>query len=132
MKYIWLGLATLSLSFSFGETPLALAVWATPVFLLRFTRQSSPLGGYLQALPAVAVGTVVAGWRLSPVPWTVVVIGAVVGAVLYMLPFLLDRGFTGRLGGSTGRLRGLPATLLLPLRHRRPGLGQVLCPRNRQ
>ncbi|UCH96320.1 MAG: hypothetical protein JSV88_05555 [Candidatus Aminicenantes bacterium] len=104
---VWLGLATVLTFLAGGDTPVELAVWLGPVFLLRFFRMSKPLKGFLVAFPCMFLAAVLSFKGMSPLPLHVFIIGTIIDSAVHLLPYLLDRLLAPKLPGGI-------RTLLLP------------------
>lgn len=97
MRYGYLLAAALLIYFSGGDLPVGLAAWIYTVFLLRFTRESTPLRGYLIAIPVVTLSSVLAYRGMSPIPLVVVIFSFLIESAIKLLPFLVDRLFYKKL-----------------------------------
>jgi len=104
---MWLGLATILSFLAGGDTPVELAVWLSPVFLLRFFRMSKPLKGFLMAIPCLTLASVLSSKGMSLAPMSVFIVTRLIASIIDLLPFLLDRLLSPR-------MRGGMKTLLLP------------------
>ena len=73
-RYLALFVAAVSIYFTSGDQPLALAAWLSPVFLLRFTRTGRPWQGYLGAVAVYGLARMAGNWGMSPIPVATVVV----------------------------------------------------------
>lgn len=90
-----------------GGIVSALCAWLPAVLLLRFTRLSRPLIGYL-SVAAVSATAIHILWRgMIPVPPIAYVVVCVITGLTAGLPYLVDRWLSPR-------LRGVAATLIFP------------------
>ena len=110
-RFLWLGLGAVLWLFSVGgRWDLPLAAWLFSVFLLRFSRNSRPLAGISLVWLAAIAAALFWAWELAiPMPLTTIAACVALGTV-FMLPYLLDRLLTPRLG-LIGRLLLFPAAL---------------------
>jgi apolipoprotein N-acyltransferase len=106
-KYGWLILAMLFLFFSGGDHPVEIAVWLSPLFLLRFFREVKLWRALLFALPCVVAVSLLADKGMMPFPMSIAIILTVINSAIALIPYLTDRLLS----------RSLPAsvkTLLFP------------------
>jgi len=108
MKYLWLAIGGILVWLSGGDQPFAIAMLLAPVFVLRFVRSSRGLAGYFTAVPVIALAFFVAFQSATLGGKAAFAISVLVGAVLELLPYSLDRWLVRRLAP-------LAATLVFPL-----------------
>ena len=89
--YGWLILAMLFLFLAGGDRPVEIAVWLSPIFLLRFFRETQWWKGVLISLPFIAAVTTLADKGMMPFPFSVAVILTVINSTLGLIPFITDR-----------------------------------------
>jgi apolipoprotein N-acyltransferase len=104
---IWLVLAVILSFLAGGDSPVELAVWLSPVFLLRFFRMSKPLKGFLIAIPCLTLASVLSSKGMSLAPVSVFIVTRLIASIIDLLPFFLDRLLAPRMKGGL-------KTLLLP------------------
>jgi apolipoprotein N-acyltransferase len=108
-SYLWLGIATLLLVFTYGMYRNPLGAALAPVFLIRFLRGQTVGRGFLLAFLALAVANTISWWNTTyENPAAVRIIFGVIVGLLYSIGFLLDRVLAPR-------LQGFAATLVFPL-----------------
>jgi apolipoprotein N-acyltransferase len=103
-----LGLAALCAYFAALDSPVALAAWAAPAFLLRFTRRQGVVMGFVASLFALTVAAWLAAREMTPLPAIVLITLLIVCNGLTQLAYLADR-LVHR------RLPPVAASLVLPL-----------------
>jgi apolipoprotein N-acyltransferase len=112
LSYLWLALAILLFAFGNVRWTIPLAAWLFPVFMLRFVRTQPLRRGILLVLLASVLELAIELQGFFPLSGALnylAPIGLGVGfGVLYILPYLIDRLITPRLGG-------MPGTLVFPL-----------------
>jgi apolipoprotein N-acyltransferase len=111
-SYLWLAIATVLVIFSVGSVRITLAAWLAPIFLLRFMRSKKTGRGWLWILLALLVANSIS-WRFlldmsSLPPLITAVIFFPIFALLYSIPYLIDRLLSPR-------VPGFAATLVFPL-----------------
>jgi apolipoprotein N-acyltransferase len=111
-SFLWLAIGTVLVIFSVGLMRITLAAWLAPVFLIRFMRTQKTGRGYLWILLALIVSNSIA-WRFlvdisSLPPLLTMIIFIPIFALLYSIPYLIDRVLSHR-------LPGFAATLVFPL-----------------
>lgn len=74
-----------------GEHAIGLAAWAAPVLLLRVVRTNKAKVGIPLAAAAICVGTFLAFYGMSPTPLAVYVVSVIIGSLIEILPYALDR-----------------------------------------
>jgi apolipoprotein N-acyltransferase len=99
-----LGLAALLLPFSNGVTPLPLAAWLAPVFLLRFTRTRRARVGLPIAFALLAGAALIEFRGMMPGPGLAPRLIGAVFALPAVIPYLIDRWIAPRLPVVTGTL----------------------------
>lgn len=104
---MWLVLAVILSFLADGDTPVEMAVWLSPVFLLRFFRMSKPLKGFLIAIPCLTLASVLSSRGMTLAPMSVFIVTRLIASVIDLLPFLLDRVLASKMPGGL-------KTLLLP------------------
>ncbi len=110
---LWLALGTmLSLFAANGRWDLSLAAWLAPLFFLRFTRSSKPLIGFAFVWLA-SLGSLFFFFYQSEMPLQspLLIAGSLVINTVLVLPYLIDRLVSPRLG----LISGLLAILIFPL-----------------
>lgn len=90
-QYGWLILALLFLFFSGGDRPVEIAVWLSPLLLLRFFREVKLWKALLFSLPCVAAVSLLADKGMMPFPMSVAVILTVINSAIALIPYLTDR-----------------------------------------
>lgn len=103
-SWVWLLPAAALLPFANGPTPIAMAAWLGPVFLLRFVRTQPAWLGLPVAYLVLAVMSVFHFLGLMPQPGALVYFFTALFAVVAFLPYVADRLLTPRLPGSIGTL----------------------------
>ncbi|HEX7344164.1 MAG TPA: hypothetical protein VF398_07865, partial [bacterium] len=107
-SYLWLGIATILLVFTYGMYRNPLAVCLAPVFLIRVLRSQKVGRGYLLIFLALAVTNTISWWNTTyENPAAIRIIMGVVIGLMYSIPFLLDRLLVRR-------FQGFAATLVFP------------------
>jgi apolipoprotein N-acyltransferase len=108
LSSLWLALAIALFAFATVRWTIPLAAWLYPVFLLRFVRTQSLLRGILLVLLAFMLELAFELQGFVPFPGALSYLApfgfGVVFGVLYILPYLIDRLITPRLGGMAGTL----------------------------
>ena len=107
LKWLWLAFAVVLSLFSGGRWVIPLAVWFSPLFILRFARSQRPLRGYLWAtlIRGIAAAIVLQGIiPISGIPYYLVILFL---SFVTALPYLADRLISPR-------LQGFVATLVFP------------------
>ena len=99
-----LGLAALLLPFSNGVTPLPLAAWLAPVFLLRFTRARPARIGLPIAFALLAGAALIEFRGMMPGPGLPPRLIGAVFALPAVIPYLVDRWLAPRLPVFAGTL----------------------------
>lgn len=89
--YGWLILAMLFLFFSGGDRPVEIAVWLSPLLLLRFFREVKPWKALLFALPCVVAVSLLADKGMMPFPMSIAIVLAVINSAIALIPYLVDR-----------------------------------------
>ena len=110
--FLWLAIGAVLVTFSVGYLRITLAAWLAPVFLIRFMRSRSAGRGFLWILLALLIPNAIA-WRFlmdmsSFSPLATMIIFIPIFALLYSIPYLIDRLLSYR-------LPGFAATLVFPL-----------------
>jgi len=108
LSFLWLLLAAVLMVFSNGRWIIPLAAWLAPVFMIRFLRTSKAATGLVcGALVSVAAG-MISFYAMIPVPGMVYypVAGSI--ALLFFVPFVVDRLLANKVGGFL-------STLVFPL-----------------
>jgi apolipoprotein N-acyltransferase len=108
LSYLWLALGIVLSAFVLPGWTIPLAAWLYPIFLLRFVRTQPLLRGMLLLLLASALVPVFELQGVVPFSGVFYYLNVFGGAVVGILPYLLDRVLARRLGG-------LPGTLVFPL-----------------
>src|SRR6266496_5965128 len=108
LSYLWLALGIVLSAFVLPRWTIPLAVWLYPIFLLRFVRTQPLLRGMLLLLLASALVSVVELQGVLLASGVFYYLDVFGGAVVGIVPYLLDRVLAQRLGG-------LPGTLVFPL-----------------
>ena len=112
LSYLWLALGILLFAFATVKWTIPLAAWLVPIFLLRFVRTQPLLHGILLVLLANVLVLTIELQGFFPLPGALNYLapfGLGIGfGVIYILPYLIDRLITPRLGG-------MPGTLVFPL-----------------
>src|SRR5581483_8404006 len=100
-SWIWLLVAAVCFMFSNGVNNIALAAWLGPLFLLRFLRtKPAPIG--LFTAYCILIATRAFSHRgMIPIPGIYYYIFLLISGVSAVMPYLLDRLMTGRIGGLT-------------------------------
>ena len=107
-SYLWLALGIVLSAFVLPRWTIPLAVWLYPIFLLRFVRTQPLLRGMLLLLLGSTLVSVVELQGVVLASGVFYYLDVFGGAVVNILPYLLDRLIARRLGG-------LPGTLVFPL-----------------
>jgi apolipoprotein N-acyltransferase len=107
-SFMWLILGAILSLFANGSWIFPLATWLSPVFLMRFSRTQKPVRGFLLISLATAITGIVA-WKdaipLQGAPYYIVmVLGALFGALLYLIDRLIAM-----------RMNGFASTLIYPV-----------------
>lgn len=110
--YLWLALGIVLFPFAGVRWTIPLAAWLLPVFWLRFVRTQPIWRGSLLVLLASVLVALVDLQGIVPVSGVFYVLMVVAVCILGILPYLIDRLLTPRLGGLRG---GLLGTLVFPL-----------------
>jgi apolipoprotein N-acyltransferase len=106
--WLWLALSTLIGFFTFGAWLIPLLAWVAPIFTLRFMRTQPALRGFVLLLPATIAVLAVLLRGVVPIPGVGYAIFIATGAVMGLLPYLIDRVLAPR-------LPPFAATLVFPL-----------------
>jgi apolipoprotein N-acyltransferase len=110
LTWLWLAIGAALLPFAHIQTVWSIAAWLSPVFLLRFARTQRPAVGLLLILLAECIGAAI-GLRndFTTLPVGPLLAGIILAyALLFSLPFALDRLLANR-------LTGVPRTFVFPL-----------------
>ena len=108
-SYLWLLLGALFFIFGDIRWAVPLAVWLSPIFMLRFIRVQKPLWGLIAALIVFIIGNIIGFYGVMPgMPLVVTIIRALIVGIFIVLPFVADRLISPR-------CRGLVSTLAYPL-----------------
>lgn len=108
LSYVWLVLAFAVSLFTNGMYIVAIAAWLAPVFMLRFLRTRRSLPGLLIGFGASALAFYIY-WRPAFLDaGAMFTVYSVAFALLFFLPFVIDRLLAGRVPGFLG-------TLILPV-----------------
>jgi apolipoprotein N-acyltransferase len=131
LSWLWLLIAASLLPFAYFRTVWPFAAWLAPVFLMRFSRTQRLAVG----LPLVALAEGFGAWvglrdgyipaPVGTPPGPVQVFGAGLFAVLFSIPFVVDRVLAGRLSGAL-RTLAFPTTAVtidFAIRHEDSNLG---------
>lgn len=106
-RYGCLAAALVCATMTVGNAVVPVAAWLTPLFLLRFVRQSSPRAGLGLGALALMGGHVIAWYPVLPFQgWMRIAMPSAIG-LAFFLPYAVDRWLSPR-------LRGLAATLVFP------------------
>ncbi len=105
--FLWLLPATALLLVSNGRWIIPAAAWLAPVFLLRFMRTQRLRVGAIAGFLVVTAASAIAWRGLVPLPGAAYLVVATLIGLASFLPYVADRLLAHR-------LRGLPATLVLP------------------
>jgi apolipoprotein N-acyltransferase len=103
--WLWLLIGASLLPFAYFRTIWPIAAWLAPLFLMRFTRTRPLALGVLLVALAEGIGAWVGlrdGYIPAPLgtpPGPVQLFGAALYALLFSVPFALDRLLSGRLPG---------------------------------
>ncbi len=114
LSYLWLAIGAILLPFAHFQTVWPIAAWLSPVFLMRFTRTRRLAVGLPLIVLVQCLGAAIGmrnGYGVAPVgtPASLVLaVGALLYGLPFSLPFVMDRLLTGR-------LPGVPRTLVYPL-----------------
>jgi apolipoprotein N-acyltransferase len=114
LSYLWLAIGAILLPFAHFQTIWPLAAWLSPVFLMRFGRTQRLAVGLPLIVLTECIGAAIGqrnGYGVAPVgtpAGLVLAIGALLYGLPFSLPFVADRLLTGR-------LPGVPRTLVYPL-----------------
>lgn len=112
-RHLWLGLGILASLFSVGgRWDIALAAWIAPVFLLRFSRATSPWIGQGLILLVSIAGPVWWSLQLAIALQLSTVLFCIALGMAYTLPYVIDRLISARLG-LVARLMVFPAAVVL-------------------
>ncbi|HEU0282874.1 MAG TPA: hypothetical protein VFQ99_03755, partial [Gallionella sp.] len=103
-SFAWLTLGGVLQVFGFGKWIVPLAAWLTPVFLLHFTREASPIGGVLWVWLALLIAFSVSNRDVIPVPGAAFFGVAAAVAATMALPFIADRLLSPQLPGFLSTL----------------------------
>ncbi len=90
-KLLWFALFVISFYFKGGDKPLEAAIWLTPIFLLRFIRETKPYYGFLIVLPFVIIETLITDKGILPLPNKVFFILTSIKSAIFLMPFIFDR-----------------------------------------
>jgi apolipoprotein N-acyltransferase len=105
--FIWLILGAILSLFANGRWIFPMAAWLSPVFLMRFSRTQKPAKGFLLISLATAITGIIAWKGAIPVQgapyYTMMVMGALFGALLYLIDRLIAT-----------RMNGFASTLVFP------------------
>jgi apolipoprotein N-acyltransferase len=94
------------------DRPLDLAVWLTPVFLIRFFRDTGTFKAFLIAFGPLVAVNVLAGRGIIPLPSFSITLGLQIFLTLMaLIPFLLD-GLVHRILPSAGRVLLFPSLVV--------------------
>ena len=111
-SYLWLAIATVLVIFSVGMQRISIAAWLAPIFLIRFMRSRRTGRGFLWVLLAFTISNWIAWGNLFDIssfsPLLTKIIFIPIFALLYSIPYLIDRVLSHR-------LPGFAATLVFPL-----------------
>jgi apolipoprotein N-acyltransferase len=103
-SWLWLGIGSILLLFSYGANNVALAAWLAPVFLLRFVRRRS-WRVWVPILYVVEIAASAFQFRgMIPIPGAGYYISLAVTAIPTLIPYALDRWLARRIGGVTSTL----------------------------
>ena len=91
LSFVWLLLAAGFSYLANIDSPMVVAAWLSPVFLLRFTRNQHPVVGFLASLGATTAAGYLATRAMAPMPTLVLAVILVLGNALSMLPYVADR-----------------------------------------
>jgi len=91
LAILWLVLAAVLAFLGRGDTPIELAVWLSPVFLLRYFSNTRPLWGFLTALPCMALAVFFSSQGMTPFPLAMVIVLTIISTAVGLLPYLLHR-----------------------------------------
>ncbi len=89
--YGWLILAMLSLFFSGGDHPVEIAVWLSPLLLLRFFREVKLWKALLFAWPCIVGISLLADKGMMPFPMSIAIVLTVINSAIALIPYLTDR-----------------------------------------
>jgi apolipoprotein N-acyltransferase len=89
--YGLLALAMLFLFFSGGDRPVEIAVWLSPLLLLRFFREVKPWKALLFALPCMIAVSLLADKGMMPFPMSIAIVLTVINSAIALIPYLTDR-----------------------------------------
>jgi apolipoprotein N-acyltransferase len=104
LSFVWLALAFVVSLFSNGMYIVPIAAWLAPVFVLRFVRTQRPVPGLLAGYVASALAFYIY-WRPAFLDaGTMFTVYSVAFALLFFLPFVVDRLLAGRVPGFLGTL----------------------------
>ncbi|OGU55806.1 MAG: hypothetical protein A2V66_01330 [Ignavibacteria bacterium RBG_13_36_8] len=98
--YGWLILAMLFLFLSGGDHPLEIAVWLSPLLLLRFFREVKLWKGVIFTLPLIVVVSLIADNGMTPIPMDIVIKLTIINSVILLIPYLADKLLTQSLPKS--------------------------------
>ncbi len=97
IKWLWLAVGVFSLFLATGDRPLVLAAWIAPIFLLRFSRCSRPVSGFLLLVVLIAIAQVWGIGSMSPMPKYIIPLVVLISSLVDWLSLLLDRLLVRRL-----------------------------------
>ena len=110
-SYLWLLLGAIFFIFGNIRWAVPLAVWLSPIFMLRFIRVQKPLWGLISALIVFIIGNIIGFYGVMPgMPLVATIIMSIIIGIFIVLPFVADRLISPR-------CRGLVSTLVYPLAH---------------
>ncbi len=104
-KPIWLLLlAFVGSVFTSPKWGLALPPWLAILFLLAFIRQSGWKRGFLLAWPVLWLAGIIGALDVVPLPTPFVIVYTLIGSLLSLAPYFIDKWLHGRLPDWAGTL----------------------------
>lgn len=90
-RYSWLVLAMISLFLAGGDHPVEIAVWLSPLLLLRFYHEVKLWKGFVFSMPLVVVISLIADKGMIPIPFNIIIRLTIITSVIALIPYVTDR-----------------------------------------
>jgi apolipoprotein N-acyltransferase len=94
---LWFFLALVFFFFAGGDKPIEIAVWVTPIFILRFFRDTKKYLGILLLLPFIAIVSLITQKGMIPLPANIFTKITILKSIILLLPYFIDRLLYGSL-----------------------------------
>jgi apolipoprotein N-acyltransferase len=96
-RILWFFLALVFYFFTGGDKPMEIAVWLTPIFILRFFRDTKKYWGILLLLPFITIVSLITQKGVIPLPANTLTKLTIFKSIILLSPYFIDRLLYGAL-----------------------------------